>query len=45
MIYDRWSLALGIKKAVAKSLNEGEDQQGSEGLEKYRLIVGLSRSF
>lgn len=45
----RWtigSLSLGasIKRAVAKSLNEAADQQGSEGLEDFRaaLVVGWS---
>jgi hypothetical protein len=45
----RWtigSLSLGasLKRAVAKSLNEAADQQGSEGLEDFRaaLVVGWS---
>lgn len=38
------SLAATIKRAVAKSLNEAADQQGSEGLEDFRaaLVVGWS---
>jgi hypothetical protein len=41
------SLALGVKRAVAKSLNEEADQQGSEGLEEYRasLTLGYSTRF
>jgi len=33
-----------VKGAVAKSLNEAADQQGSEGLESYRaaLVLGWS---
>jgi hypothetical protein len=42
-----FSLALGVKRAVAKNLNEEADQQGSEGLEDYRasLNIGYSTRF
>lgn len=36
------SAALGLKKAFVSFLNEGEDQQGSEGLENFRLMFTLS---
>jgi hypothetical protein len=38
------SLAFGasLKRAVASRLNEGADQQGSEGLESYRAALVLS---
>jgi len=38
------SLGLGVKRAVARRLNEAADQQGSEGLEDYRaaLTIGYS---
>jgi hypothetical protein len=36
-----FSLGLSVKRAVARSLNEGADQQGSEGLEDYRAAVTL----
>jgi hypothetical protein len=38
----RAAIALGAKRAVLKSLNEGADQQGSEGLENVRLSLSLS---
>jgi hypothetical protein len=38
------SVALGAKRAALKDLNEGADQQGSEGLEKVRAAVTLSWS-
>lgn len=36
------SIGASVKRAVAKTLNEGADQQGSEGLEAFRaaLVVG-----
>jgi hypothetical protein len=37
-----FSLALGIRRAVLKSLNEEKDQQGSEGLENFRASFALS---
>lgn len=38
------SIGASVKRAVAKSLNEAADQQGSEGLESYRaaLVLGWS---
>jgi hypothetical protein len=43
----RFSVGLGIKRAVLKSLNEEGEQQGSEGLENFRvsLSLGTSASF
>jgi hypothetical protein len=38
------TLALGVKRAVLKSLNEAPDQQGSEGLEHLRAALTLSTS-
>jgi hypothetical protein len=35
------SLGLGVKRAVARSLNEAAGQQGSEGLESLRVAVVL----
>jgi len=37
-----FSAALGIKRAVLKDLNEGYNQQGSEGLEAFRATATLS---
>lgn len=39
-----FSIGASVKRAVAKSLNEAADQQGSEGLESYRaaLVLGWS---
>jgi hypothetical protein len=39
------NLGLLVKVPVWKNLNEQDQQQGSEGLEKYRLIVTLSFYF
>jgi hypothetical protein len=36
------TVALGAKRAVLKSLNEGSEQQGSEGLENIRVSLSLS---
>jgi len=38
------SVGVGVKRAVAKSLNEADDQQGSEGLESYRASLSLGWS-
>jgi hypothetical protein len=35
------SLGLGVKRAIARRLNEAARQQGSEGLETYRAAVTL----
>lgn len=43
--WDRFSFAVGVKKAVWKRLNEQGQQQGAEGLEKYRLIFSASMLF
>jgi hypothetical protein len=37
-------VGLGIKRAVLKSLNEEAEQQGSEGLEDFRLSLSLGGS-
>ncbi len=39
------SFALGVKKPVWTRLNEADQQQGSEGREKYRLIFSASCLF
>ena len=39
------SVAIGLKKAVWKRLNESGLQQGSEGKEKYRFLVSCSALF
>lgn len=39
-----FSVGLGVKRAVLKDLNEGGDQQGSEGLEDYRAALTLGWS-
>jgi hypothetical protein len=43
-ILGRVSVGAGVKRAVAKRLNEAADQQGSEGLESYRaaLVIGYA---
>ncbi|MDR2877803.1 MAG: hypothetical protein LBV36_07195 [Chromatiales bacterium] len=43
--YDRASLGLLYKKIVWKDLNHEDQQQGGEGLEKYRFIATFSVSF
>ena len=43
--WDRFSLAVGVKKVVWKKLNEQSRQQGAEGLEKCRLLIGASMLF
>ncbi|OFX19413.1 MAG: hypothetical protein A2V77_04155 [Anaeromyxobacter sp. RBG_16_69_14] len=44
LFYGPFSAAVGIRRAALKELNEGPDQQGSEGLEKFRLAATLSYS-
>lgn len=39
------SLAVGVKIPVWTRLNEGEQQQGAEGKERYRMIVSASALF
>jgi len=36
------ALGLGVKRALLKSLNEASEQQGSEGLEQFRLSLLMS---
>ncbi|MDR2239135.1 MAG: hypothetical protein LBE33_01675 [Zoogloeaceae bacterium] len=43
--WDKFSFAVGVKKAAWKKLNEPREQQGAEGLEKYRLLVSASVLF
>jgi len=38
------SVGLSVKRALAKKLNEGSDQQGSEGLEDHRAALAVSYS-
>ena len=42
---DNMSFAFGIKKPIWKNLNEDALQQGSEGKEKYRLLLSASALF
>ncbi len=42
---DRFSLAVGVKRAIRKNLNEQRLQQGAEGLERYRLLFSASYLF
>jgi hypothetical protein len=39
-----FTVALGVKRAALKSLNEQAEQQGSEGLEKFRAALTFSYS-
>jgi len=43
--YDRASLGLLFKKAIWKDLNNEDQQQGAEGLEKYRAVATFSLSY
>lgn len=45
MQVEDFNLAAGVKIPLLKALNERELQQGSEGLENWRLILTLSRFF
>lgn len=38
----RVGVALGARRALAKSLNEASEQQGSEGLENLRAFIAIS---
>jgi len=42
---DSFSVAVGVMLPVWKDLNEEADQQGSEGLEDYRLVASFSYLF
>ncbi len=39
------NLGIGVKLPIAKWLNERREQQGAEGLEKFRLISTVSVYF
>ena len=45
LYYKNLSIGAGIKLPFWKDLNEESEQQGSEGLEKYRVILTLSFLF
>ena len=45
VFYDRFTLAIGIKKALFSSLNDKKEQQGTEGLEDYRLFATVGYCF
>jgi hypothetical protein len=45
LLYDRFSASIGAKKAALSYLNESGEQQGSEGLENYRLFVVVGFCF
>ena len=45
LYWDKFSFAVGVKKALWKNLNEQSQQQGAEGLEKYRLLISASMLF
>lgn len=40
--YGSLGLALGLRRAALTRLNEAEDQQGAEGLERYRASLSLT---
>jgi hypothetical protein len=40
----RFSVGLGVKRAVLKALNEEAEQQGSEGLESFRISLSIGTS-
>lgn len=43
--WNKITAAFGVKKAAWTDLNEGDQQQGAEGKERYRLIFSISSSF
>lgn len=45
LYYDKFSLGLGLKTPIKSNLNEEPLQQGSEGKEKYRLLLSFSALF
>ena len=45
LYYERMSVAIGVKKPVWTDLNEEDQQQGSEGRERYRFIFSASVLF
>jgi hypothetical protein len=42
--YAPFSVALGVRRAALRSLNEAADQQGSEGLERFRAAFTIGYS-
>jgi hypothetical protein len=44
LTYGSFGASLGIRRAIAKDLNEASLQQGSEGLERFRAAITLSYS-
>jgi hypothetical protein len=40
----RFSVGLGVKRALFKALNEESQQQGSEGLENFRISLSIGTS-
>ncbi len=45
VFYDRFTVAIWIKKALFSGLNDKKEQQGTEGLEDYRLFAVIGYSF
>lgn len=45
LYYDKFSVGLGIKMPIKTDLNEEPLQQGSEGKEKYRLLLSFLALF
>jgi hypothetical protein len=45
LYYDKFSVGLGLKMPIKSNLNEEPLQQGSEGKEKYRLLLSFSALF
>jgi len=43
--YDKFSVGVGLKIPIKSNLNEEPLQQGSEGKEKYRLLLSFSALF
>jgi len=44
--WNKVTMGVGVKKAVwTARLNEGGEQQGAEGKERYRLIFSMSSLF
>lgn len=44
LTHGSFGASLGIRRAIAKDLNEASQQQGSEGLERFRAAITLSYS-
>jgi hypothetical protein len=45
VFYDRFTVAIGIDKAMFSGLNDKKEQQGTEGLEDYRLFATVGYCF